>query len=39
MSVVTQQLLEPVSDPSTVEVSVEVITRVTRQSMDNFAFG
>jgi len=38
VSVRTEQLLEPVSDPSLVDVTIAVRTRVTRNTMDNDVF-
>jgi hypothetical protein len=34
----TEQLLEPVTDPSVVDISIAVQTRVTRNTMDNDLF-
>jgi len=39
VSVRTEQLLEPVSDPSLVDASIYVRTRVTRRTMGNHSFG
>jgi hypothetical protein len=39
VAVRTEQLLERVSDPSTVEVTINVRTRVTRRTMGNGPFG
>jgi hypothetical protein len=38
VAVRTEQLLEPVSDPSVVDVTIAVQTRVTRNTMDNDLF-
>ena len=38
VSVRTEQLLEPVADPATIEVYIAVQTRVTRVTMDNDVF-
>jgi hypothetical protein len=38
VSVHTAQLLEPVSDPSTVEVLIHVKTRITRVTWGNLSF-
>lgn len=38
VAVRTEQLLEPDIDPSEVDISIYVRTRVTRPSMDNFSF-
>jgi hypothetical protein len=39
VAVNTLQLLEPVPDPSIVDISIKVHTAVTRQTMGNSAFG
>lgn len=39
VSVRTEQLLEPIADPSIVDASIYIRTRVTRRTMGNYPFG